>query len=69
VTRGVHIEVVTSLSTEALIAVLRSFIANRGKPKIIYSDNCTNIQGAAKELHENNEMFQSTSDIASVLDF
>ena len=36
VTKAVHIEVVTSLTTEAFLAALRHFIAHRGKPKTIY---------------------------------
>ena len=49
--KAVHIEVVTSLSTEAFLAALRRFIARRGKPRTICSDNGTNFQGAANELH------------------
>jgi transposase InsO family protein len=52
VTKAVHIEVVTSLTTEAFLAALRPFIARRGKPKTIYSDNGSNFQGASKQLHE-----------------
>jgi len=51
VTKAFHIEVVTSLSTEAFLAALRRFIAHRGKPRTICSDNRTNFQGAANELH------------------
>jgi len=49
--KAVHIEVVTSLSTEAFLAALRRFIARRGKPRTICSHNGTNFQGAANELH------------------
>jgi transposase InsO family protein len=51
-TKAVHIEVVTSLTTEALLAALRRFIARRGKPKTMYSDNGTSFQGDANELRE-----------------
>ena len=47
VTRAVHSEVVTSLTTEAFLAALRRFIAHRGKPRTIYSDNGTNFQRAS----------------------
>ena len=60
VTKAVHIEVVTSLTTEAFLAALRRFIARRGKPRTICSDNVTNFQGAANELHEIYKMLQST---------
>jgi len=69
VTNAVHIEVVTSLSRETFLSVLTSFIANRGKPNIIYSDNRTKFQGAANELHKIYKIFQSTSQMATVPDF
>jgi len=46
-TKAVHIEAVTSLTTEAFLAALRRFIARRGRPRTIHSDNGTNFQGAA----------------------
>ena len=66
VTKAVHIEVVTSSSTEAFLAALRRFIARRGKPRTICSDNGTNFQGAANELHAVYKMLQSTSQMATV---
>ena len=68
-TNTIHIEVVTSLTTEAILAALRRFIARRGKPRIIYSDNGTNFQGADNELHTLYKMLQSTSKMATVQDF
>ena len=59
--KAVHIEFVTNLTTEAFLPTLRRFIAHQGKPKTIYSDNGTNFQGAANELHEIYKMLQSTS--------
>ena len=47
-------EVVSDLTSEAFIATLR-FIARRGYPSLIWSDNGTNFIGAnceLKELHE-----------------
>jgi len=69
VTKAVHIEVVTSLTTEAFLAALRRFIARRGKPRTICSDNGTNFQGAANELQALYKMLQSTSQMATVQDF
>jgi len=66
---AVHIEVVTSLTKEAFLAAVRCFIARRGKPRTIYSDNGTSFQGAANELHEIYKMLQSTSQMATVQDF
>ena len=52
VTRGVHLEVAHSLSTDSFIMSLRRFIARRGKPTVIYSDNGTNLVGANREIQE-----------------
>jgi len=68
-TKAVHIEVVTILTTEAFLAALRHFIARRGKPKTIYSDNGTNFQGASNQLHEIYKMLHSSSQMARVQDF
>jgi hypothetical protein len=68
-TKAIHIEVVTSLTTEAFIAALRRFISRRRKPRTIHSDNGTNFQGAANELHAVYKMLQSTSQMATIRDF
>jgi transposase InsO family protein len=67
-TKAVHIELVTSLPTEAYLAALRRFIARRGKPRTIYSDNGTNFQGAANQLHEIYNMLQSSAEMTKVQD-
>jgi transposase InsO family protein len=69
VTRAVHIEVVTSLTTEAFLAALRHFIPQRGKPRTVYSDNGNNFQGASNQLREVYTMLQSSSKMARVQDF
>ncbi|UYV65068.1 hypothetical protein LAZ67_3003034, partial [Cordylochernes scorpioides] len=48
--RGVHLELVTSLSMEAFLQAFRRFIARRGRPLIVYSDNGTNFKGIANAL-------------------
>jgi hypothetical protein len=48
--RAVHLEVVSSLSTEGFLQTLRRFIARRGRPSVIYSDNGTNFEGASNLL-------------------
>ncbi|XP_071476662.1 uncharacterized protein [Diadema antillarum] len=50
--RAVHIEVLHSLETDAFINGLERFIARRGRPEVIWSDNGTNFVGADRELRE-----------------
>ena len=49
-TRAVHLEVVTSMDTSSCVMGIERFIARRGTPSVICSDNGTNIVGSAKEL-------------------
>lgn len=51
-TKAVHLEIVTSLTTEAVIAALNRFTARRGLCTRMFSDNGTNFVGAARELEE-----------------
>lgn len=46
--RAVHFEIVDSLSTQSFIETLAKFIARRGRPLIIVSDNGRNFRGASK---------------------
>ncbi|XP_078344112.1 uncharacterized protein LOC144629777 [Oculina patagonica] len=50
--RATHIEVAESLETDSFINALRRFINLRGKPKVIRSDNGTNLSGGERELRE-----------------
>jgi len=50
--RAVHIEVIHSMSTDSFVDSLRRFIARRGKPEIIRSDNGTNFTSGEKEIRE-----------------
>lgn len=49
-TRGIHLEAVSSLSTQAFLAALTHFVSRRGVPAQIFSDNGTNFSGASKLL-------------------
>lgn len=49
-TRAVHLELVSDLTKEAFLAAMNRFIARRGKPRNIFSDNGTTFVGAFNEL-------------------
>lgn len=66
VTKAIHIEVVSSLSTEAFIHTLNRFIARRGCPNFIYSDNATNFQGANHLLKEVYLFFKNQKNLAEI---
>ena len=50
--RAVHIEIVHSMDTESFINALRRFIARRGRPEEIRSDNGGNFVKGEKELRQ-----------------
>ena len=52
VTKAVHIEVVSSQSTDALIAALHRFINRKGRPQHMFSDHGSNFVGAKSELRD-----------------
>lgn len=48
--RAVHLEVASSLDTDACLNAIRRFVARRGQVKEMYSDNGTNLRAADIEL-------------------
>lgn len=48
--KAVHLEFVTSLSTEAFLASFRRFAARRNTPRNMFSDHGKNFEGAAREI-------------------
>ena len=50
VTRAVHIELISSLTTTEFIKGFKRLISRRGKPKIVYSDNAKTFKAGAKWL-------------------
>uniref|UniRef100_A0A8D8M273 Integrase catalytic domain-containing protein n=1 Tax=Cacopsylla melanoneura TaxID=428564 RepID=A0A8D8M273_9HEMI len=51
-TKAVHLEVLTSLSADCFLASLDRFIARRGLPSHMFSDQGTNFKGAARIIDE-----------------
>ncbi|XP_050298577.1 uncharacterized protein LOC126737642 [Anthonomus grandis grandis] len=52
VTKAVHLELVSSLSSQAFLACFKRFISRRGCPATIFSDNGTNFSGASNQIKE-----------------
>lgn len=51
-TKAIHLEAVSDLSTPAFMNALKRFIARRGTPECIHSDNGSNFIGAKNYLEE-----------------
>ena len=64
VTRAIHLELVEDLSAEAFRRALRRFVARRGTPTLIVSDNAKTFQATEKAL---NDLFNNP-EVASELD-
>ncbi|XP_022186998.2 uncharacterized protein LOC120355120 [Nilaparvata lugens] len=60
VTKAVHVEVVSELTTKAFIAALIRFSSRRGIPHSIFSDNATTFVGANNELQDLHQFFESS---------
>ncbi len=50
--RAVHLDLLTSIDADSFLMALRRFIARRGTPAELYSDQGTNFKAGAKELRE-----------------
>jgi hypothetical protein len=53
----VHIELASNLDTDSFINALRRFVARRGQPKVIQSDNGTNFVGRETELRKSIDLW------------
>ena len=68
-TKGVHLEVIDSATTESFLATLRNFIGRRGPPSDIYSDNGGNFRGAQNDLKDFYKWLQSSETTDSLRNF
>ncbi|KAK7938472.1 hypothetical protein WMY93_001798 [Mugilogobius chulae] len=57
-TRAVHLDILSSLDHDSFLMALRRFIARRGKPAELLSDQGTNFKGGERELREAFETVQ-----------
>lgn len=51
-TRAVHLDLLRSMDADAYLMALRRFIARRGTPTELWSDQGTNFMGGERELRE-----------------
>ncbi|XP_065082217.1 uncharacterized protein LOC135704669 [Ochlerotatus camptorhynchus] len=56
--RVVHLELAHSLSTTSCVMAFRRFVARRGAPLEVFSDNGTNFVGANRQLSEEKQKIQ-----------
>ena len=68
-TKAVHIELVSDLSTEAFLSTLRRFVARRGLPSTVYSDNGSNFIGAHNDLFDLYRFLESSDVLTSIQSF
>ncbi|GBM81689.1 hypothetical protein AVEN_92818-1 [Araneus ventricosus] len=66
-TKAVHIDFVSDLTADAIIATLKRFFARRGKSSILFSDNATNFTGASAELKRLHKLVIRNETIANLL--
>ncbi|KAL0901167.1 hypothetical protein ABMA27_006479 [Loxostege sticticalis] len=52
VTKAIHIELVSELTSDAFLAAFKRFISRRGPVSCLYSDNGTNFVGAKAQLDD-----------------
>ncbi len=69
VIKAVHFELCASLSTEDFVATLRRFVARRGCPSHLFSDNGTNFLGAREEIRELQKLTESEETTHAVSTF
>ncbi|XP_053698801.1 uncharacterized protein LOC128745751 [Sabethes cyaneus] len=50
VTRAIHLEISTNLTTQSCLMAIHRFMHRRRPPQEFFSDNGTNLKGASKEL-------------------
>lgn len=68
-TKAIHLDICSSLSTIDFLACLRRFVARRGCPSHIFSDNGTNFIGAREEIRELQSLTESGETKKAVIKF
>ena len=65
-TKAVHLEMVFNLTTEDFLAALRRFVARRGFPETLTTDNGSNFIGAQRELQKMYQLLNSSETQSSL---
>lgn len=67
-TKALHLELVCDLSTAEFIMALENFIARRGIPNVLYTDNATNFIGAEREINVlHDQMLSQENEVTRML--
>lgn len=67
-TKALHLELVSDLSTAEFVMAFENFIARRGMPQMLHTDNGTNFIGGAKEIKLNlDQMFAQNNALTKLL--
>lgn len=61
VTRAIHLEAVSDMTTSTFLSAFRRFVSRRGHCSQIWSDNGTTFVGASKELEQLNAIQQESA--------
>lgn len=65
-TKIIHIEVVSSLSTEAFLMTLKRLIARRGNVSVVHNDNASNFLGAKNQIVQVRDFFRNHTNCDAV---
>ncbi|XP_055589224.1 uncharacterized protein LOC129741507 [Uranotaenia lowii] len=69
VTKAVHMEVASDLSTQGFLATFQRFCSRRGAPRLVMCDNAKNFVGAKRVLDEVHGLFISKQFQNTVVDY
>lgn len=68
-TRAIHLELVSSLTTNDFLHTLKRFIGRRGCPKVILSDNGTTFHGANNKLRDIHRFFKDDKNESTIQNY
>lgn len=69
VTKAIHLELVSDMTTATFLASFKRFIARRNLPTDVYCDNAATFKGARNQLHELYKLKNSHAHQSSVINY